>query len=304
MSNAPDFIIMGAMKCATTTLHEQLEAQAGIFMSEPKEPNFFSDDDQFDRGIDYYQSLFEIASRGDICGESSTHYTKLPTYPSTVKRIYQYLPTVKLIYVMRHPVERLISQYIHEWSQKAISVGLSQALEHHPELYQYSLYSMQLRPYLETFGSENVLPVFLERLKQYPDQEFDRICQFIGYTQPARWQRDLKHQHASRERMRKSAWRDALVNAPILSDIRRHLVPQSTRDWVKGFWQMQQRPRLSDRERAWLEAKFDQDLAILGDWLGRELSCKNFVSATLDSPASWVHAKVPQCQILQPQPSP
>ncbi|MEO1400899.1 MAG: sulfotransferase [Cyanobacteria bacterium J06635_1] len=289
MANPPQFIIMGAMKCATTTLHEQLEAQPGIFMSALKEPNFFSDETQFRRGIDWYKSLFESASGDDICGESSTHYTKLPTYPNTVPRIRQYLPDVKLIYIMRHPVDRLISQYIHEWSQKTVSGSLGQALKKRPELYEYSLYAKQLAPYLEAFGPDRVLPVFFERLKQQPDEELVRICQFISYDGSAQWLNDLGHQHASKERLRESAWRDALVNTPILSHLRRTLVPQSARDWVKSLWQMQQRPELSEGDRAWLEAKFDADLAILGDWLGLELSCQNFSSAVLTPATGWVN---------------
>lgn len=296
MAKTPAFIIIGAMKCATTTLHEQLAAQPGIFMSEPKEPNFFSDEDQFSRGIDWYLNLFSSADSDDICGESSTHYTKLPTYPETVKRLQQYLPNVKLIYVMRHPVDRLISQYIHEWTQKTVSGNLNQALKKRPELYEYSLYSMQLEPYLETFGPENLLPVFFERLKQYPDQELARLCNFIGYSQPAHWQRTLGHRHASQERLRESAWRDAIVNAPVLSDIRQHLVPQSVRNWAKGLWQMRERPQLSEHDRTWLEAKFDEDLAILGNWLDWDLSCRNFNEVVLRQSASWancVYSKQP-----------
>ena len=77
----PDFIIIGAMKSATSTLHNQLGAQSSIFMSSPKEPNFFSDDDIYNQGLSWYSGLFSDANGSDICGESSTHYTKLPDYP-------------------------------------------------------------------------------------------------------------------------------------------------------------------------------------------------------------------------------
>ncbi|MEL6605382.1 MAG: sulfotransferase [Cyanobacteria bacterium J06614_10] len=294
MATAPHFIIMGAMKCATTTLHEQLNAQPGVFMSEPKEPNFFSDDDQYQRGFDWYEGLFAAAAPGDICGESSTHYTKLPTYPRAVERLRQYQPDVKLIYVMRHPVDRLISQYIHEWSQKTVSGSLSQALKRRPELYQYSLYSMQLLPYLETFGPDNVLPVFFDRLKQHPQAELTRIGKFIGCPQPAQWQESTGHRHVTKERLRDSAWRDALVNAPVLSSIRQHLVPQSVRDWVKSLWQMQQRPELSADETAWLQEKLDPDLQTLGRWLGLDLRCENFCEVTLAPLTGWVSDQLPE----------
>ena len=294
MANAPQFIIMGAMKCATTTLHEQLNAQSGVFMSEPKEPNFFSDDDQYQEGIDWYLSLFDGASSTDICGESSTHYTKLPTYPQALPRLTQHLPGVKLIYVMRHPIERLVSQYVHEWSQRLVSGDLSSALKSRLELYQYSSYAMQLQPYLEAFGPERILPVFLERLKQNPQSEFTRIGKFIGCLEPALWKEDSGHRHASKERLRNSAWRDAIVDAPVLSTIRRRLIPQSVRDRVKGLWQMQQRPQLSDSEQAWLEEKLDEDLSMLGRWLGMTLSCRTYVEAVTSQTAQWQMDQVPQ----------
>ncbi|MEL7142628.1 MAG: sulfotransferase [Cyanobacteria bacterium J06643_4] len=294
MANAPHFIIIGAMKCATTTLHEQLSAQPGVFMSEPKEPNFFSNDEQFQRGIGWYRSLFAEAQPGDLCGESSTHYTKLPTYPDSVSRLRQHVPNVKLIYVMRHPIERLISQYMHEWSRRTVSGTLSQSLKQRPELYQYSQYSMQLRPYLEAFGAENVLPVFFERVRQFPQEELARIGEFIGCSQPAIWQSESGHQHSTSQRLRESAWRDAIVNAPVLSAIRKQFVPQSFRQWVKGLWQMQQRPQLSPQEQAELEALLDQDLAILGRWLGRTFSCDNFREAALAPASGWVVEQLPQ----------
>ena len=294
MRNAPDFVIIGAMKCATTTLHEQLDAQAGVFMSEPKEPNFFSNDEQFQRGIDWYLSLFSSAQPGDLCGESSTHYTKLPTYPSTIDRLKQHAPNAKFIYVMRHPVERLISHYMHEWSRRTVSGSLSQALQVRPELYQYSQYSMQLKPYLETFGPDKVLPVFFERVKQFPEAELARIGEFLQCPQTLVWQATAGHQHVTQERLRESPWRDALVYAPGLSTIRKRLVPKSVREWVKGLWQMRNRPQLSLQERAKLEAIFDQDLATLSQWLGREFSCANFREAALAPASGWVGEHLPQ----------
>ena len=91
MNRLPDFIVMGAMKSATSTLHEQLSMQHGLFMSEEKEPNFFSNDEVYAKGLDWYSSLFANAPPGAACGESSTHYTKLPTYPQTVARMREAL---------------------------------------------------------------------------------------------------------------------------------------------------------------------------------------------------------------------
>src|SRR5262245_52999483 len=137
MIHRPDFIVIGAMKSATTTLHEQLARQPGIFMSHPKEPNFFSDDAIYARSWGWYGELFRRAGPADLRGESSTHYTKLPTYPRTIDRVKRDLPRLKLIYVMRHPIDRLISQYVHEVTAGRISAGLREALDCHPELIDY-----------------------------------------------------------------------------------------------------------------------------------------------------------------------
>ncbi|MGD1897204.1 MAG: sulfotransferase [Phormidesmis sp.] len=293
LARRPTFIIVGAMKCATTTLHEQLSAQPGLFMSEPKEPNFFSDDDIYARGLDWYLSLFSAAGPTDICGESSTHYTKLPTHPRTLRRLRSHFPDMKLVYVMRHPVERMVSQYVHEWSQRTISGSLAQSIKRYPELYQYSLYAMQLRPYLEAFGHQSVLPVFLERIKQDPAAELARIGRFVGCPAPTVWQSETAHRHASKDRLRRNAVRDAVVNAPVLRQVRRHFIPKSMRTWVRGLWQMQTRPQLSKRDRTWIEAKLNPDLAQLGEWLGVSLSCQNFSTAVTEGPMEWVADAMP-----------
>ncbi|MEQ9552856.1 MAG: sulfotransferase [Coleofasciculus sp. G3-WIS-01] len=289
MSHSPSFIIIGAMKCATSTLHEQLAVQPGIFMSELKEPNFFSDDDQYAKGMDWYLAHFQPANANDICGESSTHYTKFPTYPKTIERLYNHLPDVKLIYVMRHPIDRLVSQYIHEWSQRVITVEINQAIAQHPELIYYSQYTRQLQPYFDTFGQQRILPVFLERLFKYPQQELERVCGFIGYPGQPIWDNELSTRNVSTERMRTSKIRDFFVEAPLLKQMRRWLIPKSFRNWVRSLWTMKQKPELESEQVEHLQAIFDQDLAVLGSWLGIELSCHNFKAVVQAEPRNWVN---------------
>jgi hypothetical protein len=299
MTKQPDFIIIGAMKCATSSLHEQLAQQPGIFMSALKEPNFFSDDDQYAKGMDWYHSHFADAQPTELCGESSTHYTKLPTYPHTLARLNQALPDVKLIYVMRHPVNRLVSQYIHEWTMRVISEDINEAIATHPELIAYSRYTLQLQPYFDVFGPERVLPVFFERLFTYPQEELERICRFIGYTGTPYWDHDLNAQNVSSERLIKSAWRDALVETPGLRELRQLLVPKSVRTWVRGFWAMKKRPELIPEQRLSLEAVFDEDLAQLGKWLGVELSCANFKETVTHQSFEWCFGcRTPSASIL------
>jgi hypothetical protein len=288
VTRLPDFIIIGAMKCATTSLHEQLARQPGIIMSDPKEPNFFSDDSQYARGLDWYGSCFARARGGELLGESSTHYTKLPTHPRTIERMRLHLtPAVRFIYVMRHPIDRLISQYIHEWTQRVISVPIDQAIEAHPELIAYSRYAMQLRPYIDAFGREAILPVFNEAIRHDPQSQLERVARHIGYRQPVRWEAGLSDQNVSSDRVRKHPVRDAILNLPGAAALRRTLVPKSVRNRIRSLWTMKRRPELSAASAARLRELFDEDLTVLGQWLDLPLRCENFKAVAAESSPRW-----------------
>lgn len=289
MKKLPNFIIIGAMKCATSSLHEQLNQQPGIFMSELKEPNFFSNDEEYNKGSEWYLSHFEEANINDLIGESSTHYTKLPTYPHTIERLQKYLPDAKFIYVMRHPINRLVSQYIHEWSQRVISVGINESIDPHPELLEYSLYTKQLQPYFDTFGQERVLPIFFERMLTTPQTELERICRFIGYKDQPQWYQELNASNVSNQRMIKSAWRDAIVETPGLKQLRRLLILKSFRTWVRSLWTIKKKPDLTAENIDRLTVIFDEDLAVLGSWLGVDLTCDNFQETVKNSSLDWVN---------------
>ena len=284
----PQFIIIGAMKCATTTLHEQLALQPGFFMTEPKEPSFFSDDDQYARGLDWYRSLFTARGDAAFCGESSTNYTKLPDFPRTVERMQRHLPDVRLIYIMRHPIERLVSHYVHEWSLRNLREPIDQAVDRHRELVNYGRYALQLQPYLDAFGASSILPVFFERLVTSPQEELDRIFAFLGASERGRWVEERAPRNVSRDRIQRHALRDALIWNPLSTWIRRTFIPQSWRERVKNWYRMRERPVLSAVQESRLAGIFDEDLALLGRRLGQTLSCSRWHDAAAAGPLRWV----------------
>ena len=285
----PDFVIIGAMKCATSTLHDQLSSVSGISMSEPKEPNFFSDEQNWERGIGWYESLFELMPRSDLKGESSTHYTKRPTYPRCVDRMHEHLKHAKLIYVMRHPIERIVSQYIHEWSQRVIEkdCSIDTAIERYPMLVDYSRYSMQLLPFIERWGREAVLPVFFERLMRDPQPEFERIGRFLGIESPMVWDQESAR-NVSSERQRRSPLLDSILRNPAIQVLRRSILPENMRARLRSRWTMKERPELSPEATETLRAQLDPDLEVLGKWIGRDLTCENYREVILrHTPLEW-----------------
>ncbi len=282
----PEFVVIGAMKCATSTLAVQLGAQEGIFISDPKEPNFFSNDEIYAKGLAWYESLFDAAGGARLRGEASTHYTKLPTYPKTLQRFREVFRDVRLIYMMRHPIDRLVSQFVHEWSQRLVSGPIENELEKNSWMIDYGRYAMQVMPWIESYGPDRVLPVFSERLRVEPQQELERVCAFLGHEGTPRWV-DVGEQNVSAQRLRKSPVREAVLDLPGLKQLRRGLLPQGVRDWAKGFWRIDSRPELSPDKVRELEGEYDKDLATLGGMLGVELCCANFKDIVMRRPLNF-----------------
>lgn len=259
----PDFVIIGAMKSGTTTLYAQLAQQDGVFMSPLKEPNYFSDDENFSRGSGWYSDLFKDAAPNDLKGEASTHYTKLPTYPDTIDRMAAALETPRLVYVVRDPVTRALSHYVHGFSQREIHCDLLTALTEHPELIDYGRYGMQIEPFIERFGAESVLLTSLERLKADPQGEFSRIGRHIGAKDPLVWKSDMSAQNTSSARWRRLPFERFLVENPVLRSLRRALIPKSFREWVRTSRSIDGHPDLPVPQRHHMEQVFLEDRAKL-----------------------------------------
>ncbi len=259
----PDFLIVGAMKCGTSTLAAQLGAQRGVFMTSPKEPEFFSQDAHHARGRAWYEQLFDAAPEGAIRGEASTGYTKLPTYPKVVPRIADLLVAPKIVYLIRDPLDRLVSHYIHEWTMGEIRGSLSEALTAYPELVAYGCYGMQIAPYAKRFGRERILLVSLEELQAEPQAVLERVAAFIGAPGRPVWVQEHARANASAERFRRVPLHGLLIDNPLATVLRRTLVPQALRDRLKRARQMPDRPALTEAERTRLIAVFAEDRARL-----------------------------------------
>jgi len=287
--NRPDFIIIGAMKSATTTLHKQLMAQRAVFMAEPKEPNFFSDDDVYALGEMWYSNLFDGAGDSLVIGESSTHYAKLPRYPNAAQRAHAYAPNAKLIYMMRHPVDRLVSHYIHNWSMGFVGkhVSLEEALLDYENFVTYGKFSLQLEPWFELFGRANVLPVFFDRLMHHSQSELQRVCSFIGYPGIPKWVGGRDAENASMLRLRRFPMYPMLIESkPAIWA--RSFIPRKLREFVKSRLRMPSRPDLTSATRARLEDSFNEDLAVISEWVGVDINCSNFKEVTRNRVLDWV----------------
>jgi hypothetical protein len=177
----PNLIIIGAAKCGTTSLHNHLALHPDIFMSKKKELYFF-DGLTWDRGLDWYKSNFDASY--PINGESSTRYTHHPLLPGVPQKIKRYLGTPKLIYVLRDPVERILSNYtqnVDDWPNTPPFDQLLPCIEQATAGYvQVSSYFHQLSEYLKVFPRESILVLVSERFSAQPRETLRRVFRFIG----------------------------------------------------------------------------------------------------------------------------
>jgi hypothetical protein len=149
--------VIGAQKCGTTSLHAYLDRHPEISMSREKETDFFLWHQ--DRGSDWWRTQFRPGAR--IRGESSTGYTVYPLAPWVPERIARAHPEARLIYLVRDPVDRLVSAYVHLIATGRTDRGPSEVLSHpglgESDLVYRGLYAMQLERYLEHFEPEQIL---------------------------------------------------------------------------------------------------------------------------------------------------
>ena len=113
----PNFIIIGAAKSATTTLTTILPRHPDFFISLPKEPKFFGR--RYDKGWAWYGRLFKAGRLSKLRGEGSTMYASpLNSFAQAPALMHRYLPDLKLVYVVRDPLERIVSQWRHRKGRK------------------------------------------------------------------------------------------------------------------------------------------------------------------------------------------
>lgn len=180
-----DFLVIGAMKCGTTSLHHYLSLHPNIGMAAEKEVNFFfgahpGSDGNFWRGTDWYQDRFPRGPDIQIRGETSPGYTS-PDHPRVAERIAALVPDVRLVYLVRDPLERALSQYRHHRRDGAEHRPADEALLDPGSHYlQRSRFAERLEPFVERFPGAQLAVVEQSDLSERTTGTVTAICEFLG----------------------------------------------------------------------------------------------------------------------------
>lgn len=299
----PDFLLIGAPKTGSTALHVALSRHPQLFLSEVKEPKYFLGDGppplkggpgdartfrQYVWRKTDYEALFESAPQGVLKGESTTLYLGDPAAHLRIKRE---IPDVRLIAVLRDPVDRAHSNWTHLFSAglepesdflAACDLEDQRLAAGWASFWGYcrlGRYGEQLRHLFETFDRDQVLVLTYKELRADPADVLDRVCRHLGVETGVVTDIPTENvTNAVSPSRFNNALRGGLRVGSQITDRLAGWVPGALRDQLgrplERFLQREQRRRmpLTADQHAALVPRFADDIKLLEALLGRSFA--------------------------------
>ena len=264
----PNFLIIGAMRSGTTSLAINLRAHPGIFLAPQKEIRYF--DRHFDRGLDWYLDQFQAVSGELAIGEATPNYM----YSEVVmERIAALLPDVRLVAMLRDPVDRAYSHYWLNRSfgiedlpfEEAIARERERLTRGFPDDVAYvdrGRYIRQLERISTRWSREKVLVLLFEDYRSDPSAVYGQTCRFLCVDD-----------NFIPDRLGIAINKFVTLRSMRALRLARHLprLPMRVVDHLNTRMRVRY-PPMDPKMRARLEEKFEPDNAALSVWLQRDLS--------------------------------
>ncbi len=251
----PSFVVIGTMKGGTTSLHRYLSIHPEVSMTAVKECNFFNPVGKgtYARGFDWYRSLFREGAQA--YGDVSPVYTKRHRTGDDIPRlIHEANPEARLIYVLRDPIDRFVSQYVHKVAKNRVRHSIGALIgEGAQDALLTSCYHYQLEPYLRYFPLDQLLFPTSESLQRDTRAVLQRIFRFVGVPEFDSEGFEKQH-HVSMGKTRLSVLEER-VRSPRARRLLGPVLPErlTARRPVE-------KPQLSGEERTWLEERLVPDV--------------------------------------------
>lgn len=257
----PNYLVIGAQKSATSTLCDLIGRHPQGFMTRPKEPYFFSNDEVWARGWAWYESLFAGAQGARAIGEGSTTYTMRWKHPNAAERIAENLPNARLIYIVRNPIDRAVSHYTHLRSRGGREKRpIDRAMREDPWYLDNSLYDHQLSAYRDRFPARNILVLFFEDMKADQRAVARRCYEFLDIDPEFADTLEAPAKRNSSEDAREDT---ALVSAarriPFFSALRSALPKGMVGSARRALKRPAPKPQLDHDTRAWMTEQLRED---------------------------------------------
>ncbi|MEM9556299.1 MAG: sulfotransferase domain-containing protein [Acidobacteriota bacterium] len=271
----PEFLVIGAMKSGTTSLDRYLRSHPRIAMP-MRDVDFFSR--HYERGLDWYTARWPTRDEPTtVRGETSVSYTMYPHFDRVPERIHRHVPAAKLIYVVRHPIERIVSHYLHKIyaneERRSFERVLAEERDDGPYL-ALSRYGLQLERYLDVFDRAQILVVPVDRLRAL-DQRFttlQEIFAFLGVERTSDPQAFARVEHRTSQKGIKPGWARRLAQLPLYGALARR-TPRRLRElYARTVSRPVAAPQLDDAARTRLTARLAPDVARLDQLTGQSFA--------------------------------
>ena len=267
----PNLVIIGAMKSATTSLNHYLAAHPEIHMAARKELDFFVAEENWGKGLDWYRSWFSTDRR--IIGEASPNYTIFPFRRGVPQRMHSVIPGAKLIYLVRDPIQRMISHYVHARFMRRENRPIDEALTEADNWYLHrSLYFEQLEQYAPYYDASRILVLSSEELLADRAGTLRRLFRFVGADDRVECAAFEEERHVGSEKRQLTRVGAVLQKTfefarPMLPAAARRAMGAVKRNLLsRGI----ERPMLSQAARDRIAAQLADDIARLRAYTGRE----------------------------------
>lgn len=291
----PDFFVIGAQKAGSTYLLRCLGDHPQIFMP-PAEVAFFEDNLYAAERIGEFEKNFTDATPGQVIGVKRPNLLGHPECPA---RLQKHMPHLKIVAILRHPIERAVSGYFHYMKTgmlpiAPIEIGLRKILngeyEQYPrsaEVLEFGLYGKHLAHYAKFFPRENFHVMLLEDMKHEADSQLAGLYKFLKVAPDFRPESvNSRPMKAPYSITRLRLW-DALdrhcrtwsadgkyfqrKRGPLASSLLALNTALDRLVWERLF--PAKRPRLGPELQADLVSYYRDDAKCLESWLGRPLDC-------------------------------
>ncbi len=265
-------IIVGAMKAGTSSLFAHLAQHSQVCPSTPKEPNFFANDENWAKGLAWYEGLWDWKPAiHKIALEASTNYTKIPGFPNAAERMSQVPRSFRLIYLMRDPIRRIESQYNHGPKDRGWSPPDVDEARQRRHIVDVTRYAMQISEYYKRFESDQILLLAFEDLVSDPLAVVQRVCRFLDIDPDYRFKSLHQPRNVSNE-IDHPIYKLA-SNSSILRALAR-VMPARHREFARSLLASKTANlvRLSERQRQFFLSALKDDLARLTREYGFDVS--------------------------------
>jgi hypothetical protein len=179
---APSFVVAGTQKAATTWLYECLNEHPAVHVSSIKELHYFCDPSSCPKsrqakGLEWYRDQFEGPPQYTTWGELSIDYM---FYPEIAQKLYDINPEMKILFILRDPVERAYSAYWMHRRNHLDYPPFSDFVDREYDLVARGFYHDQIQKYREVFPDNQILMLIYEDIAKDPHAFTSRVFNFLG----------------------------------------------------------------------------------------------------------------------------